>query len=122
MRFVKHMYIISPLLVLLMVTGTALFGGDQDFTLSNKTGFVISSLYAAPIKDRNWGDDILGQDELASGKSLDIAFSGYGKKCRFDLMVKDSDDNEYTVEDINLCEIHKITFTYKNKTLYWSAE
>ena len=106
----------------LLANSAALFGGDQDFTLTNKTGFVISSLYASPVKDRNWGNDILGEDEMPSGKSLDITFSGYGQKCRFDLMVKDRDDNEYTVEDINLCEIHKITFTYKGKTLYWAAE
>jgi hypothetical protein len=108
--------------VIVLGLGSFLLAGDQDFTLTNKTGFVISSLFASPVKDRTWGNDILGEDELASGNSLEIAFSGYGKKCRFDLMVKDRDDNEYTVEDINLCEIHNITFTYKNKTLYWSAE
>ena len=121
MRFLQSFRALTMSLVML-VNSAALFGGDQDFTLTNKTGFIISSLYAAPLKDRMWGNDILGEDEMSSGKSLDITFTGYGGKCRFDLMVKDQDDNEYTVEDINLCEIHKITFTYKGKTLYWAAE
>ena len=99
-----------------------LFAGDQDFTLVNKTGFTISALYVAPTKDRHWGDDILGKDELDSGQSLDITFKGYGKKtCLFDVMLKDEDDTEWIVEEIDLCEIHNLTFSKKGKKVVWTT-
>jgi hypothetical protein len=108
--------------VALLITGAvAVYAEAQDFTVTNKTGFVISSLFVSPIKDRNWGEDILGRDELPSGREVDIHFTGYGQKCRFDIMLKDDDDNEYVVEDINLCEIHRLTFTRKGKSVLWQA-
>ena len=110
-----------------IMAGTALlaatlFAGDQDFTLANKTGFTISALHVAPSKDRTWGDDILGKDELDSGQSLDITFKGYGKKtCSFDIMVKDQDDTEWIIEEVDLCEIHNLTFSKMGKKVVWSA-
>jgi len=109
-------------MALLAATAVTVWAGEQDFTLVNKTGFTISSLYVAPTKDRHWGEDILGADELDSGKSLDITFKGYGKKtCSFDIMVKDEDDTEWIVEEVDLCEIHNLTFSRKGKKVVWSA-
>src|SRR5437773_1832450 len=42
----------------------------QDFTLINKTGVVIDKLYVSPANKDEWGDDILGQDQLADGQSV----------------------------------------------------
>jgi hypothetical protein len=109
-------------LALLAATAMTMWAGDQDFTLVNKTGFTISSLYVAAAKDRDWGEDILGEDELSTGKTLDIEFNGYGKKvCTFDVLIKDQDDKEWIVEGINLCEIHNLTFTKKGKSVIWTA-
>ena len=38
---------------LLAATAVTVWAGEQDFTLVNKTGFTISSLYVAPTKDRH---------------------------------------------------------------------
>lgn len=105
-----------------MATVAALYAGSQDFTIVNKTGFTITAFYAAPSKDRNWGEDILGEDELESGDHVDIKFSGYGSKtCKFDVMLKDPKDKEWIVEDIDLCEIHKLTFSRKGGGVQWEA-
>lgn len=121
MIFSSKMRIMAGVAVL-AATATAVFAGDQDFTLINKTGFTISALYVAPTKDRHWGDDILGKDELDSGQSLDITFKGYGKKtCLFDVMLKDEDDTEWIVEEIDLCETHKLIFSKKGKKVVWEA-
>ncbi len=107
---------------LLAATAMTVWAGEQDFTLVNKTGFTISALYVAPAKDRDWGEDILGEDEMPSGKTLDITFKGYGKKvCQFDVLLKDQDDNEWVVEGINLCEIHSLSFSKKGKSVNWEA-
>ncbi len=107
---------------LLAATAMTVWAGAQDFTIENKTGFTISALYVAPAKDRDWGEDILGEDEMPSGKSLEITFKGYGDKvCRFDVLLKDQNDQDWIVEGVDLCEIHSLSFTKKGKSVIWEA-
>jgi hypothetical protein len=58
---------------LLMVTRVAT-AGSQDFTVANQTGVEIHALFISPSKADSWGDDILGEDTLANGQSVDIHF------------------------------------------------
>lgn len=109
-------------MALLLGTGASVFADAQDFKIVNKTGFTITSLYASPVKAKNWGDDILGEGEMATGRTLDIKFSGYGDKvCHFDVMLKDEDEKEWIVEDIDLCEIHSLTFSKKGGSVQFEA-
>ena len=108
-------------ILLTLASAVALFAAVQDFAVVNKTGFTITSLHASPIKDRSWGDDILGDDELLNGEELEIKFTGYGNLCRFDLMLTDTKDIEWIVEDINLCDVHSVTFTKKGGAVHWEA-
>ncbi len=109
-------------MALLLGTGASVFADAQDFKIVNKTGFTITSLYASPVKAKNWGSDILGEGEMASGRTLEIKFSGYGDKvCRFDVMLKDEDEKEWIVEDIDLCEIHSLSFSKKGDSVMFEA-
>src|SRR5213592_2040906 len=49
-------------------------GAAQDFTVINKTGVIIDKLFVSPSDKDEWQDDILGQDQLADGASVDIKF------------------------------------------------
>ncbi len=63
-----------------------------------------------------------GEDELESGEHQEIKFSGYvSKVCRFDVMVIDPKGKEWFVEDIDLCEIHRLTFTWRGGGVHWDA-
>ena len=109
-------------MALLLGTGASVFADAQDFTIVNKTGFTITSLYASPVKAKNWGSDILGEGEMGTGRTLEIKFSGYGDKvCRFDVMLKDEDEKEWIVEDIDLCEIHSLSFSKKGGSVHFEA-
>src|SRR5258708_9887012 len=44
----------------------------QDFTLINKTGVVIDKLYISPANADDWQENILGQEQLADGSTVDI--------------------------------------------------
>jgi hypothetical protein len=88
--------------------------GDQDFTVVNKTGVVINSLYVSPSKEDDWEEDILGQDQLANGASVDISFSPKEQAALWDLKVEDSDGNALIWTGINLLEISKVTLFYNN--------
>jgi hypothetical protein len=102
--------IVSPLKKHNLTTITI---GDQDFTLVNKTGIEIYSVYVSPSNSDDWGEDVLGQDTLDDGDSVDIHFSRKEKAKLWDLRVEDSEGNYVYWEDFDLLEISKITIYYK---------
>jgi hypothetical protein len=93
--------------------------GDADFTLTNRTGYDIDSVYVVPSKQRDWGIDRLGKSILADGRSRFMTFNKSGNTCIYDLSVGwvgYSEGEDSVWERINLCEIHTITLRYNSKT------
>lgn len=93
---------------------TAQQGGAQDFTLVNQTGVEIDKLYIGPHNEDEWGEDILGQDKLPSGQSVEIKFSRTEKAAMWDLKIEDKEGNSIEWENLNLLEINKVTLFYKD--------
>ena len=88
--------------------------GKQDFTLNNATGVVIHELYVSPHSTDDWEEDVLGQDELKPGESVDIKFSPKERAKLWDLKVVDRDGNSIVWESLNLLEISEVTLHFKN--------
>jgi hypothetical protein len=103
------------LFVIFMLWAAGLFAGKQDFTLVNKTGVEIFSVFVSPTKVAEWGEDILGRDTLPPGESVDIIFDRSEKAKYWDLMVTDEDGNALTWEKLNLLEISTVTIYYDAK-------
>lgn len=93
---------------------TAQQGAAQDFTLVNQTGVEIDKLYIGPHESDEWGEDILGQDTLPSGQSVEIKFSRTEKAAMWDLKIEDKQGNSIEWENLNLLEINKVTLFYKD--------
>lgn len=93
---------------------TAQQGAAQDFTLVNQTGVEIDKLYIGPHNEDEWGEDILGQDTLPSGQSVEIKFSRTEKAAMWDLKIEDKQGNSIEWENLNLLEINKVTLFYKD--------
>ena len=91
-------------------------GAAQDFMLVNKTGVVIDKLFVSPSDVEDWDDDILGQDQLADGATLDIKFKRNEKAAKWDLRIEDTKGNSIEWHDLNLLEIEKVTLHYDGKT------
>jgi len=86
----------------------------QDFTLVNETGVEIDKVFISPHDKDDWEEDILGQDTLATGKSVDIKFHRAETAPIWDLRIEDSKGNGIEWEDLNLLEISKLTLYYKD--------
>ena len=96
--------------------------GEADFTLVNRTGYAIGEVYVSPANKNNWGRDRLGRNVLDNGSSKLFAFSD-SANCMQDIKVVFDDDGSSVVwEDVDLCELHKITLRYNRKTNVVSAE
>ena len=109
---------LSAVALIALLFNSAL-AGDADFTLTNRTGYDIDSVYVVPSKQRDWGIDRLGKSILADGRSRFLAFNKSGNTCIYDLSVGwvgYSEDEDSVWERINLCEIHSITLRYNAKT------
>ena len=96
-----------------MAGSAAVFAGDQDFTLINKTGLVIDQVYVSPTSINDWEEDVLGQDTLPNGDKVHITFSRDTKECLWDLKIVDEDDDEVVWTKLDLCAAEEITLKYE---------
>ena len=93
---------------------TSSTSGAQDFTLVNRTGVEINAVYISPHDSDDWEEDILGQDTLADGQSVEIKFNRDEKAALWDLRVEDKGGNSIEWENLNLLQISKATLHYKD--------
>ncbi len=102
----------------LLLASSMSYAGVQDFSLVNATGYTINEVYVSANNDKNWGEDVMGSDALANGDMVNISFSSKGKDssiCKWDLMVIYDDGEKPVWEDLNLCDISKITLKWDGK-------
>lgn len=120
MKNLSRQFLLSAIATVLL-TGTAI-AGDADFTLVNRTGYALREVYISPSHKNAWGRDRMGDNVLENGKARLFKFSDKSS-CEQDLkVVFDDDDSEVVWEDIDLCELNKITLKYNRKTRMVSAD
>lgn len=95
--------------------------GDQDFTLTNRTGYTIEQVYVSKPTAKTWGKDILGDGLLENGKAKLVRFKPETEACKWELKVVFDDKSEVEWEAFDLCEIHKITLKYNKSSGETSA-
>jgi len=107
----------ATILIAGLATAALAQEAKQNFTLVNRTGYLLGELYVSPSKAGDWQEDILGDGTLEEGKSKNIKFSRSNRTCIWDLKVVYEDDNSSAVwHDIDLCKIEKITLKYNRST------
>jgi hypothetical protein len=99
---------------MVLFAASAMHAGEQDFTLINNTGVEIHKLHVAPHSSDEWGEDILGEDTLPNGASVDITFPSKTRAAHWDLRIEDSKGNSLTWESIDLKEVSEVTLHYKD--------
>lgn len=120
MKKLSHTLLLGTLSSILL-SGAAI-AGDADFTLVNRTGYTLREIYVSPSHKNAWGKDRMGDNVLDNGKSRLFKFSDKSS-CKQDLkVVFDDDESEVVWEEIDLCEVEKITLKYNRKTREVSAE
>jgi len=103
----------------LLLVSVAFAQGKQDFLLNNQTGVEIHELYVAPHSSDEWEEDILGQDTLAGGESLNIHFSRKETAKLWDIKIVDGEGNSVEWEGLNLLQISEVTL-FKKGSKVWA--
>jgi len=119
MRFFRFL---PALALALSFIGTAHAEARQDFDLSNKTGYEIKEVYVSPSKSDDWEEDVLGTGTLPDGNKVHIKFHRATETCQWDVKVVYTDDSSSAVwQNINLCDVEKITIHYNRSSDTTSA-
>jgi hypothetical protein len=77
---------------------------NQNFTITNNTGHVLTTLNVSASNDNAWGPDILGRDVLANGESAEITFPRAETACMWDIRATYDDGGTSDNRGVNLCE------------------
>ncbi|MBP0493178.1 hypothetical protein [Roseomonas indoligenes] len=86
-----------------------------DFSLVNRTGAQIDEVHLSPVSSNSWGSDVMGQDALADGGSVDIQFNRGANTCNWDLKVVYNDGDQAEWRGLDLCRISRVT-------LFWDRQ
>jgi hypothetical protein len=92
----------AALVVCISVPAQAL---DRHVTIINDTSYDIVRFYGSQVDAKTWEEDILGQDVLHPGASVDINFDDGTGYCMFDFRAIFEDGDELVRNNINVCEI-----------------
>ena len=84
-----------------------------DFKLVNNTGEDFYAVYLTETTTTNWGEDILPEDIVEDGATIDITFEYVNDEtlCIWDLrLTRDESEEDYIyINEIDLCEISVLT-------------
>ena len=89
-------------------------GAAQDFTLVNRTGVEIDKVFISPHDADDWEEDILGQDTLPDGQTVDVKFDREETSAKWDVRIEDKQGNAIEWENLDLLKISKVTLHYKD--------
>jgi hypothetical protein len=96
----------------LVAAGDANAQAQQDFQLVNRTGYTIDEVYVSPSEQNSWGDDLMGDDSLEEGQTLNVRFPGGSNICSFDIKVVYDDQETAEFRGVNLCQVSRVTIFY----------
>ena len=111
----RRLFLLCALLVPLALQGAPAHAASQDFALFNRTGYQIDEVYVSQATSRRWGNDVMGRDTLDDGQTVNITFNAPDNACRWDLKVKYNDGDEATWQNLNLCNISKVTLFWDRR-------
>ncbi|MEZ5750783.1 MAG: hypothetical protein R3D60_02070 [Paracoccaceae bacterium] len=85
------------------------FAGDVSFTLNNATTVDLMEFYASPSSVDDWEEDILGENILAAGASVEVVIAD-DRGCEYDIKAVFADGDE-VVDQIDICTAGEYTIS-----------
>ena len=84
-------------------------GNNPDFRLNNRTGSTINEVYVSSASRSSWGRDLLGNNTLPSGQSLNVTLPA--GQCVNDIRVVYENGASQEQRGVNTCGITDFNFT-----------
>jgi hypothetical protein len=94
-------------------TGAPTSGGGDGLNrvvqIQNLSGRTVFRFFGSRVTTNSWEEDILGNDVLAAGRSLNVNFDDGTGACQFDFRVIFADGGERIENNINVCAVSTFT-------------
>lgn len=103
-----------PTMLLVLLAAGPVMGGEQDFTLVNRTGVEIYELYIRPASADDWQEDVLSVDTLPDGQEIEISFDLEEEADYWNIKVVDGEGDSIEWPEVNLTEISTIILSFEN--------
>jgi hypothetical protein len=87
-------------------TGT---GQNRNLTIINNTGQDIIRFYGSNSGRTSWEEDILGQDILPRGRSVNINFDDGSGACTFDFKAELRNGSTRETYGVDVCRVSSVT-------------
>ncbi len=78
-------------------------GKDRRVTIINDTSFTIMYLYGSNVGEKDWQEDVLGDDVVQPGGKVTVNFDDGTCYCYFDFKAVFDDESETIRERYNVC-------------------
>jgi hypothetical protein len=97
-----------------------------DFKLVNNTGEDFYAVYLTETTTKNWGEDILPEDIVKDGDTIEITFEYIDDEtlCSWDLrLTHDESEEDYIyINEIDLCEVSVLTLYIEDGEYVFKVE
>jgi hypothetical protein len=102
---------VRALCVALMLVPAIGHAADRVVEVTNKTGQTMVEFYASVTSTNSWEEDILEDDVLEDGDSVDVNVDDGSGKCIYDFRGVFESGAEVVKRGVNVCQISTFTFT-----------
>ena len=94
-----------------LVLGSPVAAANRVVEVINATGMTMVEFYASVTTTNSWEEDILGDDVLEDGESIDVNIDDGSGKCIYDFRAVFENGQEAVKQSVNVCRISTFTFT-----------
>ena len=92
-------------------TTTRVVAANQNVVIQNNTDRTIWAFQGSPVNVSSWEEDILGENVLPAGRSLNVDFGGDGRGiCNYDMRAVFRDGTTIVKNNINVCRVSVVSF------------
>ncbi len=101
---------------LVSVTAARALTASQDFSIVNRTGFEIESIFVSEAGAGRWGNNVLGILPLGINGEAHVAFARTEQSCLWDVMVEYRDQNTAVWPQVDVCSIRRMALFWDRAT------
>ena len=95
----------------LFYLSTPATAADRTVEIINETGQTMTEFYASVGSTNSWEEDILEDDTLEEGDSVDMNIDDGSGKCIYDFRAVFESGAEVVKRGVNVCQISTFRFT-----------
>ncbi|MBS7349676.1 MAG: hypothetical protein KIG95_05895 [Comamonas sp.] len=107
----KRIFLLSAIAMGVMATTSPATAADRNVKIINKTKTTMVAFYASRSKTNDWEEDILGDDMLKPGQSVNINMDDGTGACKFDFKGEFEDGEDVVKNNIDVCKVGEFSFT-----------